>query len=80
MVEDLSLREREILAHLADHRSDREIAHKLVLSLNTVKWYARQIYGKLGVDNRRLAVQRAQELGLLAGITPLPPQGTGISI
>lgn len=72
MVEELSAREREILALLADQQSDREIADKLVLSLNTVKWYARQIYGKLGVDNRRMAVQRAQELGLVGEITPLP--------
>ncbi len=76
LVEDLSPREREILAHFANHQSDREIADKLVLSLNTVKWYARQIYGKLGVDNRRAAVQRAQELALVTGTTPPPPPQT----
>jgi ATP/maltotriose-dependent transcriptional regulator MalT len=69
-IEELTPREREILVHFADHLSDREIADKLVLSLNTVKWYARQIFGKLGVENRRMAVLRAQEVGLLAEATP----------
>jgi tetratricopeptide (TPR) repeat protein len=57
---------------MADHRSNREIADVLVLSLNTVKWYARQIYGKLGVNSRRQAVSRAKELGLLEKDAPAP--------
>ena len=71
LIEPLTSRELEILAHLAENRSNREIADLLVLSLNTVKWYARQIYGKLGVDNRRQAVLRARELELLE--TGAPP-------
>ena len=74
MVEDLTSRELEILTQFADRRSDREIAENLMLSLNTVKWYARQIYGKLGVNNRRMAVLRAQKYGLLAGVAPSPIQ------
>jgi DNA-binding CsgD family transcriptional regulator len=65
LVEPLTTRELEILSHLEEDRSNHEIADKLVLSLNTVKWYNRQIYGKLGVRNRRQAVLRARELGLL---------------
>ena len=75
-LEALTSREREILSLLADHLSNREIAELLILSLNTVKWYARQIYSKLGVANRRQAVLRAKELGLLrpAGLQHnLPP-------
>src|SRR5687768_5374893 len=68
LVEDLTLREREILEQFADRKSYREIAEKLMLSLSTVKWYARQIYSKLGVDNRRMAVERGQQLGLLGGL------------
>lgn len=64
LVEPLTDRELEVLCHLAERRTNREIADQLVLSLNTVKWYARQIYGKLGVGNRREAVERARELGL----------------
>jgi tetratricopeptide (TPR) repeat protein len=41
-VEPLTPRELEILAHLMENRTNREIADQLVLSLNTVKWYARQ--------------------------------------
>lgn len=74
LVEDLKLREREILAQFAEGKSDREIAKALVLSLSTVKWYARQIYGKLGVDNRRMAVQRGQELGLFGSLPSPAPQ------
>lgn len=65
LIEPLTSRELEILRHLAENRTNREIADLLVLSLNTVKWYARQIYGKLGVSNRRQAIERARELGLM---------------
>jgi predicted ATPase/DNA-binding CsgD family transcriptional regulator len=70
LVEPLSARELEILSLMAEHLTNREIAGKLILSLNTVKWYARQIYGKLGVGGRREAVSRATDLGLL-GDTPV---------
>jgi len=70
LVEPLAARELEILSHMADHRSNREIADVLVLSLNTVKWYARQIYSKLEVSSRRQAVSRARELGLLENGVP----------
>ena len=64
-VEDLTAREIEILTLMAEGLSNLEIADRLVLSINTVKWYARQIYGKLGVKGRRAAVTRARDLGLL---------------
>ena len=66
LIESLNERELEILALLAQRRTNREIADTLFLSLNTVKWYARQIYGKLGVGNRREAVSRAEALGLIS--------------
>jgi LuxR family maltose regulon positive regulatory protein len=50
---------------LAERRSNREIADELYLSVNTVKWHARNLYGKLGVERRREAVERARELGIL---------------
>ncbi len=62
---DLTQREREILRLLAHGLSDGEIANALVLTVGTVKWYNRQIYSKLGVNNRTLAVTEAQRLGLL---------------
>lgn len=65
LVEPLSRREIQILNLIADNLSKREIAEKLSLAYNTVKWYTRQSYRKLGVNSRREAVSRARELGLL---------------
>src|ERR1700690_3389631 len=70
LVEPLTRREKEVLAMIAEHLSDREIADRLTLSINSVKWYARQIYEKLEVDNRHKAVERARSLGILAGQNP----------
>lgn len=66
LVEPLSDREQQILGLMSAMYSNREIAEELHLSLNTVKWYARQIYDKLGVGGRREAVGRARELGILS--------------
>jgi LuxR family maltose regulon positive regulatory protein len=64
-VESLSERELEVLQHIAEGRTDREIADRLYLSLYTVKVHARNIYGKLGVNKRMQAVAKARELGVL---------------
>jgi len=63
--EPLTEREQEILVCLADELSNQEIANKLYLAAQTVRWYSSQLYAKLGVSNRHEAVERAQELGLL---------------
>ena len=42
-----------------------DIARELVVSLNTVRTHTKNIYTKLGVNNRRAAVRRAEELDLL---------------
>ena len=65
LVEPLSERELEILRLIAAGRSNPEIAELLFLSLNTVKWHAKNLYGKLNVGSRVEAVARAQELELL---------------
>jgi predicted ATPase/DNA-binding CsgD family transcriptional regulator len=65
LVEPLTHREREILAHLVGDLYEREIAEALTLSPNSVKWYTHRIYAKLGVNNRKAAIRRARELGLL---------------
>ena len=36
------------------------------MSLNTVRTHTKNIYAKLGVNNRRAAVRRAEELDLLS--------------
>lgn len=63
-VDSFSDRELQILRLVSARLSNREIAEELYLSVNTVKWYARSVYDKLGVANRREAGLRAKELGL----------------
>ncbi len=65
LVEALSEREHEILRLIAEGLSNRDIAERLVLSPETIKWYNRQIYGKLGVDSRTKAVAVADQRQLL---------------
>ncbi len=63
--EPLSDRELQILRLMAARLSNPEIAAELLLATTTIKWYARQIYSKLGVSGRRTAVERARELDLI---------------
>jgi LuxR family maltose regulon positive regulatory protein len=64
-VEPLSEREIEVLQLIAEGLTNPEIASKLYLSLNTVKVHTRNIYGKLGVNNRTQAAALARALGIL---------------
>ncbi len=66
LVEPLSERELEVLQLVAEGLTNREVASRLFLSLNTVKAHTRNIYGKLNVHSRTQAIARSQELGLLA--------------
>ncbi|HYO18297.1 MAG TPA: LuxR C-terminal-related transcriptional regulator [Dermatophilaceae bacterium] len=43
-----------------------DIARELVVSLNTVRTHTKNVYAKLGVNNRRAAVRRAEQLDLLS--------------
>ncbi|HSM59121.1 MAG TPA: LuxR C-terminal-related transcriptional regulator [Candidatus Sulfomarinibacteraceae bacterium] len=63
--EPLTEREQEVLDLLAAGLTNREIGEALVISPQTVKKHAGNIYGKLGVGNRTEAVGRARELNLL---------------
>ncbi len=64
-LEPLSDRERNVLRLLASSLSGPEIAHELGVSLNTIRTHNKNIYSKLGVNSRRAAVRKAQELGLV---------------
>jgi predicted ATPase/DNA-binding CsgD family transcriptional regulator len=64
-VDDLTWREQEILILLAERLTNREIANRLHLAESTVKDYVGNILSKLYVKNRRQAVERGKELGLL---------------
>jgi LuxR family maltose regulon positive regulatory protein len=64
LIEPLSERELEVLRLLGTDLGGPEIARELVVSLNTVRTHTKNIYAKLGVNNRRAAVRRARELDL----------------
>ncbi len=61
----LSAREMEVLALIAEGKSNQEISAQLYLALNTVKRHAYNIYTKLEVKKRTHAVSRARQLGLI---------------
>ena len=65
LIESLSEREMEVLRLLTTHLSSTEIAEELYISVNTVRYHIKSIYGKLGVHRRADAVDRARELNLL---------------
>ena len=53
---DLTAREAELLTYLADGITNQQIANKLGISLNTVKFHLKNLYEKLDVKNRSQAV------------------------
>jgi LuxR family maltose regulon positive regulatory protein len=61
----LSEREFEILKYIAAGMSNREIADKLIVTVETVKWHVKNIYRKLNVTTRTQALARAKRLELL---------------
>jgi LuxR family maltose regulon positive regulatory protein len=64
-VEPLTNREQEVLQLLARRLSNKQIAQMLCVSPATVRNHTANIYQKLAVPSRQVAVQRAQQLGLL---------------
>jgi LuxR family transcriptional regulator, maltose regulon positive regulatory protein len=65
LIEALSERELDVLRLLASDLGGPEIARELAISENTMRTHTKNIYEKLGVNNRRAAVSRAEELQLL---------------
>ena len=66
LIEPLSERELEVLRLLGTDLDGPDIARELIVSLNTMRTHTKNIYAKLGVNNRRAAVRRARELDLLS--------------
>jgi DNA-binding CsgD family transcriptional regulator len=64
-IEPLSSRELEVLHCIQDGLSNQQIALKLSVAPSTVKTHINNIYGKLNVENRVQALNRANQLGLL---------------
>jgi LuxR family maltose regulon positive regulatory protein len=64
LIEPLSERELEVLRMLRTELSGPEIARQQMVSLSTIRTHTQRIFAKLGVNNRRTAVRRAEELDL----------------
>jgi len=60
----LSKREREVLGLVADGRTNREIAERLVLSEHTVNRHVANMLRKLGLTSRAAAASLAGQYGL----------------
>lgn len=57
---DLTRREQELLALIAEGLTDKEIARRLNLSPSTVRTYNSALYQKLGVTSRTQAIRMAK--------------------
>ncbi|MEL7048086.1 MAG: response regulator transcription factor, partial [Pseudomonadota bacterium] len=55
-LEQLTKRERELLRALANGLTNEQIAARIGISHNTVKYHLKNLYDKLGVRNRAMAV------------------------
>lgn len=62
-LDDLTRREREVLALICRGLDDKLIARELDVSGNTVRNHVARIYGKIGVNRRNAAVAWARERG-----------------
>jgi LuxR family maltose regulon positive regulatory protein len=65
LVEPLTEREIEVLQLMAEGLTYKEIAGQLFISLNTVRFHVKSLYGKLNVRNRTQATEMGRQLQLL---------------
>jgi LuxR family maltose regulon positive regulatory protein len=75
LIEPLSERELDVLRLLGTDLAGPDIAHELMVSLNTMRTHTKNIYAKLGVNSRRAAIRRAEEHGLLSRTDAHPRSG-----
>ncbi len=61
----ISRREYEVLELMSKGLSNREIADKLFVSLNTIKTHSSNLFLKLEAKRRTQAIQKAKELNLI---------------
>jgi LuxR family maltose regulon positive regulatory protein len=65
LIDPLSERELEVLRLMTAGYKYKEVAERLVISLNTVRHHTRNVYTKLNVNNRAQAIAKAKELNLM---------------
>lgn len=61
LIEPLTKRETQVMALVKKGLSNKEIAETLFISLNTLKVHIRNLYGKMGVDNRTQALLKMNQ-------------------
>ncbi len=64
-MEPLTDRELDVLRLMAEGLKYKEIGARLFISLNTVRYHVKALYGKLGVNNRTQAIAKSKELRIL---------------
>lgn len=64
-IESLTDRERNLLRFVAAGLTNQELADRLSVSTNTVKWHLRNIFEKLRIRNRVQAIALARRFGLI---------------
>ena len=79
-LDSLTSRERDVLQLMTSGLANRQIAADLGVEVDTVRWYTKQIYSKLGVHSRTEAVLKAQELDLGADSEDLEPVSTHVPL
>lgn len=62
---ELTAREADVLRLLDQGRANKEIARTLSISVDTVKWYLKSIFTKLGVSTRMQAITEARRRMLI---------------
>lgn len=65
LIEPLTDREKKVLAYVAEGASNGEVAKRIFVSENTVKFHLKNIYSKLSVANRMQAITAARQHALL---------------
>jgi RNA polymerase sigma factor (sigma-70 family) len=68
-LERLSTREREVLRHIAEGSSNKEIAHKLGISVRTVESHRDSLMKKVGIKNVAGLTRLALRSGLISDET-----------
>jgi DNA-binding CsgD family transcriptional regulator len=61
----LTDRERQVLALIAQGKTNPQIAETLFLSPETIKWYRKKLLVKFDVPTAAALVSKAKDLGLL---------------
>jgi len=70
-IQPLTDRERELLTLIASGFSNKDMAQRLFVSENTVKFHLKNVFGKLSVNSRIQAITAARQMGLLKRNTSL---------